>query len=335
MRRPSASSLLGLLVSVISLGAVVWWVSRQEAPRLPDSRAGFAWLGFALAVIGCNFALRGWRWHCIMRHAAVPHRVRDAFGLTLVGYMGNNVLPARGGELLKIGILGARTTARRREVLGTVVVERVLDAAVLAALFVVLTWAGVDGSPGGEGVAALVAAALVAAAIGLAAYLRLRRGGRFERFAATIRPVARASKLFARREGVPLAALSLVIWCLDGFSFMLIGRSLGIELGLLAALAVVVLASLAAAVPAAPGYLGTFDAAILVGLNAAGIEGGSAVGVLLLARFMYFVPVTIVGLGTLVACYGARRGRGRVFGEPRHVAAPPDPELLAGSRRGA
>jgi glycosyltransferase 2 family protein len=335
MRRPSASSLVGLLVSVVSLGAVVWWVARQDAPRLPDSAAGFAWLGAALAVIACNFALRGWRWHRIMRYAAIPHRTRDAFGLTLVGYMGNNVLPARGGELLKIGILGARTSARRREVLGTVVVERALDAAVLAALFVVLTWAGVEGSAGGEGTAALAAAALAAAAIGLAVYLRLRRGGRFERFAAAIRPVARASKLFARREGVPLGALSLLIWGLDGFSFMLIGRSLGIGLDPLAAMGVIVLASLAAAVPAAPGYLGTFDAALLLGLNAAGVEGGSAVGVLLLARFMYFVPVTIAGLGTLVVGYGASRGRAGQAGEPRRAPAPPEAELVAGSRRGA
>ena len=317
MRRPSASSLLGLLVSVVSLGAVVWWVSRQEAPQLPDSREGFGWLAGAFAVIAGNFVLRGLRWHGVMRYAGVPHRLRDALGLTLVGYMGNNVLPARGGELLKIGILGARTTARRREVLGTVVVERVLDAAVLAALFVALTWAGVDGSPGGDTSAALVAAALLAAALGLAGYLRLRSRGRFERFAAAIRPVARAGKLFARPEGIPLAALSLVIWCLDGVSFMLICRSLAIELDVLSALAVVVLASLAAAVPAAPGYLGTFDAALLLGLHAAGVEGGNAVGVLLLARFMYFVPVTVVGLVTLVAGYGAPGGRARQLPEPR------------------
>ena len=80
----------------------------------------------------CTLALRGWRWHRVMAlRTAIPHRRRDALGLTLVAYMGNNVLPARGGEVLKIGILGARTTARRREILGTVIAERLLDAAVL------------------------------------------------------------------------------------------------------------------------------------------------------------------------------------------------------------
>jgi glycosyltransferase 2 family protein len=302
-RRLGASALIGLLVSAISLAAVVWWISRQESPKLPDSRAGYAWLVLALAVIGVNFGLRGGRWHLILRRAAIPHRRRDAYGLTMVGYMGNNVLPARGGELLKIGLLGQRTTARRREVLGTVLVERILDAAVAIVLLAALTWAGVDGAPGGRSGATLALLGLAAAAGAVALYLWLRRRGRFERFATTIRPVAGALKLLARPQGAALGLVSLVIWTVDGISFLLIARAVGVELDLPAAVGVVVLASLAAAIPAAPGYVGTFDAGMLLGLHAADVTGGDAVGVLLLARFMYFVPATIVGLATLLIGY--------------------------------
>jgi uncharacterized protein (TIRG00374 family) len=297
------------VVSAFSLAAVVWWISRQESPTLPDSRTGFAWLALALVVSACTLALRGWRWHRIMRDAGIPHRLRDAFGLTLVAYMGNNVLPVRGGELLKIGLLGARTTARRREIFGTVLVERFLDAAVLAAMFAALTWAGVKGSASGWGTAAVAVALLAASGLGLAIYLRLRRGGRFERFAAAIRPVARASKLFTKWEGIRLGALSVLIWTFEGITFVIIARSIGVELSVLSAIAVIVIASLAAAIPAAPGYVGTFDAGIIVGLHAAGVKGGDAVGVLLLARFMFFVPVTIVGLIVLLVGYGGRLTR--------------------------
>jgi hypothetical protein len=307
MRRPGTSTLLGALVSIVSLAAVGWWISKQEAPRLPDSTEGWAWLGGAVVVVACNFVLRGLRWHFVMRHAGVPHQRRDAIGLTLVGYMGNNVLPARGGELLKIGILGPRTDARRREVLGTVIVERVLDAGVLAVLFVVLTWAHVKGSADAGATATIVAVVLVLAAVGLAVYVRLRSRGHFERFATTIRPVAGAAKLFIRPAGIPLALLSLVIWGMDALAFLLMANALDVDLGFLAALAVVVLASLASAIPAAPGYLGTFDAAMLVGLRGADIPGGDAVSLLLLARFVYFVPVTFVGLGVLLFGYGSRR----------------------------
>jgi glycosyltransferase 2 family protein len=312
VRRPNVSTVIGAVVSLVSLAAVAWWVSKQESPELPDSASGYAWLVLAFFVIAGNYALRGWRWHRIMRHAGIEHRLRDAFGLTLVGYMGNNVLPARGGELLRIGLLGARSSARRREILGTVIAERLLDAAVLVALFVALTWAGVAGSPGGRGEAALAAGGLLACAAALALYLRLRRGGRFERFAATVRPVASASRLLTRRQGIPLAALSLVIWCVDAVSFLLITRSIGIELSLPDALVVVVLAALGAAIPAAPGYVGTFDAGMLLGLNATGVEGGAAVGVLLLTRFLFFVPVTLAGLAALVFGYGGLHRRSSV-----------------------
>jgi uncharacterized membrane protein YbhN (UPF0104 family) len=336
VQRPRPSSALGALVSIISLGAVAWWISRQDAPRLPDSAAGFAWLLLALTVSACTLTVRGWRWHRVLRYAQIPHRLRDAFGLTLVAYMGNNVLPARGGELLKIGLLGARTTARRREIFGTVLVERFLDAAALAALFAGLTWAGVKGSASGWATATVAAAVLCAAAIGLAVYLRLRRGGRFERFAAAIRPVAGASKLVARPEGARLGLVSVVIWCLEGVTFMVIARSIEIDLAFLPAIAVVVLASLAAAIPAAPGYVGTFDAGILVGLHAAGVEGGEAVGVLLLARFIFFVPVTVVGLGTLVLGYGGRLLRPAADDQELLAEQPPrdrEPEVATGQPR--
>jgi uncharacterized membrane protein YbhN (UPF0104 family) len=99
----------------------------------------------------------------------------------------------------------------------------------------------------------------------------------------------------------------VLIWLLEGVTFLSIARAVDVELSVLAALAVVVLASLAAAIPAAPGYVGTFDAALLVGLHAAGVEGGDAVAVLVLARFMLFVPVTLAGLITLVVGYGGVR----------------------------
>ena len=69
MRRRGVSSLLGLLVSIASLAAVTWWILRQQPPSLPDSGVGFAWLGLAAVVIAANFALRGVRWHLVMRHA--------------------------------------------------------------------------------------------------------------------------------------------------------------------------------------------------------------------------------------------------------------------------
>jgi glycosyltransferase 2 family protein len=305
--RPGASSLLGLLISAVSLGAVAWWISRQDSPSLPDDAEGYSWLAAALLVIAFNFVLRGWRWERILVCASVPHRRRDAYGLTMVGYMGNNVLPARGGELLRIGLLGTRSSARRRTILGTVIAERALDAAALLILLAAVTWAGIEGAPGGRTGATLAAAGVVLAAAALAGYAWLRRRGRFLGFPELVRPVASALKPLADTRGVPLALVSLVIWAIDSLTFLMIARAVDVELDPLAAAGAVALASLAAAIPAAPGYVGTFDAGLLLGLHAADVGGGEAAGVLLLARFMFFVPATLAGLAILLIGYGGAR----------------------------
>jgi uncharacterized membrane protein YbhN (UPF0104 family) len=320
IRRPGASW-IGALISLVSLAAVGWWIARQDAPHLPDSGSGFAWLALALAVIACNFCVRALRWHLILNAAGIAHRRRDALGLLLVGYMGNAVLPARGGELLKIALLRARTHAGLRELLGTVLVERVLDAAALVVLLFLLVASGVDAAPGALGTGAVGAGLLLAGGLALLAYGHLRRSGRLMRFAATIRPVLDVLRVLGRRDALPPAALSFAIWCVDGFTLYLLARSIGIELDVAGALTVIVLGALAAAIPAAPGYAGTFDAAMLVGLHAAGVEGADAVSVLLLARFAFFVPVTIAGLVTLLVGYRGLRRPARLADEPLTTAA--------------
>jgi uncharacterized protein (TIRG00374 family) len=300
---PQLQRRASVVVSVIALAAVAWWVSKQDAPRFPDSVGGYLWLVAAMGVYAVALAARGWRWHRIMRLAEIPHRRADAYRLTLVGYMGNNVLPARGGEVLRIAILGSRTTAKRRTILGSILAERILDAAVLAALFAVLTWAGVAHAPAGQWPATVAAVGLVLGGIALAGYLALRRRGRFERFHEKVRPVTLALKVFARPEGLLLGSLSALIWCCEGTTLLLVGRALDLELHFLDSTLMIVLASLLAAIPAAPGYAGTFDAGLVLGLNAVGVEGGTAVGFILLARFVMFLPVTLVGLAVLLHSY--------------------------------
>ena len=86
------------------------------------------------------------------------------------------------------------------------------------------------------------------------------------------------------------------------------------------------LTNFVAALPAAPGSIGTFDAAVAFGARRLGASGSMAVTYMLLLRFILYIPITVVGLVILVTRYGGwsrlrsavrleRRGRGR--GDPR------------------
>jgi uncharacterized membrane protein YbhN (UPF0104 family) len=308
-------TLIGLVVSGVSLGAVVWWASRQEAPTFPTSASGLGLLGAAAGLYGVATLLRGWRWHTILRRSQIGHRASDAYALTAVGYMGNTVLPARGGELLRVALLAPRSTGGHGQILGSIVAERVVDAAALATLFGVITWIGVAGAPVGRVPASLGVVAVLLAVAGAFGYLRLRRQGRMERFAVRMRPLTRATRLLLGLSGVALLALTTAVWLLEGVILFLVGQSLGVGISAPEAAFLIVLASFFALVPAAPGYVGTFDAAILFGLAALDVQGGLAVAFALLVRFVLFVPITGVGLVLLLARYGGlpgRRGRERL-----------------------
>lgn len=200
-RHRRSQQFLGYAISLVSLAAVVWWITRQGSPALPTSRGAIAVLGLAVLVHSSTMVLRGWRWHTILSEAGIRHRAVDAYGLVAVGYMGNVVLPARGGEVLRIVLMHQRSSGRRREILGTIVAERALDVISLVILLAVVTFAGVAGSPAGIGPAIGGVAALAAGATGLLVYLRLRRRGLMEGFAARIRPFVAASKTLLTRVG--------------------------------------------------------------------------------------------------------------------------------------
>ncbi|MGZ6709217.1 MAG: lysylphosphatidylglycerol synthase transmembrane domain-containing protein [Solirubrobacteraceae bacterium] len=297
--------LAGALVSVASVGGCVWWASKQTAPRLPSGTGHLLMLAAAVGLYALTTLARGWRWDVILRAARIDHQHRDAYGLVVVGYMGNTVLPARGGEVLRVLLLSQRSSARRREALGTILPERILDAAALVVLFALLTLVGTGGAPAGRAPAYVALGALVALLAAGIVYLRLRIAGRMSTFADRVRPVARASRLLLTGRGVVLGLVSLGIWLAEAAVLWLCIRSLGLSsVSMLDALLVDVLGSFFALIPAGPGYAGTYDAALLFALHALKITGGAAISVVLLFRFVVFVPITLAGLVLMVVRYG-------------------------------
>jgi len=328
----------GVVVSGVAVAGCVLWARHQDKPTLPQDAGDWALLALGVGVYGLTILVRGWRWHEILRFAHVGHQRPDAYGLVTVGYMGNNVLPARGGELLRIFLLAERSSARRREVLGTILTERMLDAGALVVLFALLTALDVGGSPAGRTPAYIAGGLLVALLAAMAVYLRVRMTGRLEGFADRVRPVARASRLLLTRRGAELAVATAVVWLAESVIFWLVGASIGLAISVLESTLVVVLASFFALIPAAPGYVGTYDAAVLFALRALDVPGSAAIGAALLFRLVIFVPVTLAGLGLMFARYGGLRAALRRSAQPdalpasARAAQPESP--LAGSRHG-
>jgi glycosyltransferase 2 family protein len=119
-----------------------------------------------------------------------------------------------------------------------------------------------------------------------------------------LRPLAGAPRALVSRSGLALLAVSFVIWALEATVYLFVAHAAGLGISGMSALYLVALTNLFAMLPAAPGYVGTFDAAVVFGVKAVGGTGSAAVSYLLLLRFVLFLPITIVGLVVLVTRYG-------------------------------
>jgi uncharacterized protein (TIRG00374 family) len=298
-------ALIQALISLIALAAVVWWAAHQEAPELPTEAGDIAWLGAALALYAVATLLRGERWHHILALAQVKARRSDCYALTTVGYMGNNVLPARAGEALRVVLLSSRTGASKRTLLGSVVAERLLDVIALGTIFVVVVYGVLTSSVLPTDRPILVAGiGVLLVLLGIAVVWMLRRHHVFERARDWLRPLADAPRALLRREGVVLLAATFVLWGFEAGVYLAVAKSVDLGISATGALYLVALTNFVAALPAAPGSIGTFDAAVAWGAGRLGASGSASLSYLILLRFVLYVPITVVGFIVLVTRYG-------------------------------
>ena len=99
-------------------------------------------------------------------------------------------------------------------------------------------------------------------------------------------------------------AWSLLVWGLEWGAWWLTAQAAGLGLGVLDVGYLMGLATIFVLVPSGPGYVGTFDAALIFGLHALGHSGGALLSYLLLLRFVIAVPITLLGLLALAARFG-------------------------------
>jgi uncharacterized membrane protein YbhN (UPF0104 family) len=150
----------------------------------------------------------------------------------------------------------------------------------------------------------VTAIGLLLIAAGVVAIWVLRSHHVFERIRDWLRPLADSPRALVSRWGLVLLAGTVVLWTIEGSVYWSIGRAIDMNISMGGALYLVALTNFVAALPAAPGSIGTFDAAVAWGLHRLGATGSNAVSYVILIRFVLYVPITLVGLGVLVTRYG-------------------------------
>ncbi len=325
----AARGLLGIVISVVAMVLALRAVDIGAALQVIRTAIP-AWLAVMVGFSILDVSLRGWRWQRLV--APVKHvAYRHMLGYELIGYLANNVLPARLGELVRSHYLGDREGLSRTTALGTVVVERVIDTTsvvlIAAVSILVLSVRGVLVNAVLVGLA--FAAVLV---VGLGILLVAHRLPGADRLIAFADRWPRIRSLGTRlRDGLAVAsrprtlaeALTLTVgaWTMSVLAFAAAGQAIGVELSIGQAALMSASVALATAVPSGPGYLGTFElAAVTVG-KTFGIPPDEAFALALIVHAGILAVTTIGGAVAFQRVGWVSSPRGR--------PARPDPDEVA------
>ena len=300
---------LGIAVSVIAVWILIQSVNISAAFDVLRT-ASQAWIAVMLVTATMDVGARGARWQALLAPIArIPYR--RVLGYTYIGYLANNVLPARLGELYRSHALGEGEGVSRTTVLGTVVVERVVDTVMVVAIaalaVVVLSVRGVMSSAVLLGLA-FVSLLVIGLGLGMAAH-RLPGAGRVAKIIARWPRVLELARRL--REGLAVAgkprtlvaalAFSAVAWAASTGTFLAAGQAVGVELSLAQAALLTSGVALVTIIPSGPGYVGTFELTVIGIAEGFGISRDDAFALGLLVHVMILATTSIGGVIAMLA----------------------------------
>jgi uncharacterized protein (TIRG00374 family) len=291
----------------ISAGLIAYLLATVDLRALGPPRRGAGW-GWVLAAAALNpLALwaRAARWHYLFPPRSHPPALVAA---TMIGYMVNNVLPLRAGELARVYVVAHRWGHSFWTVLATVVVERILDGVTIVFLvgLIVLSipvpaylrWGAlVMLVTNLLGIAALAGLAWRPEAMRAIARWIFRRWlplqnrveRVFDRFAWGVHGVR------APEHTLPLLGWTAVAWGLPVLAAWTVLRALHLSLPWMAPWVVLAFVGVSVSIPSAPGFIGVYHAAAAVALGLLGVGRAEAVGYAIILHAVQFIPVTLVG----------------------------------------
>jgi len=314
---------LGVFISVVFI-----WLSLRGL-KLDEfwgtvQTANYFWLIPGIGVYFIGVWVRAWRWHYLLKPIKeIP--TKTIFPITTIGYMGNNIYPARAGEILRAVILKRKEGVPVSASLATIIVERIFDGVVmLAFIFVNLSeLAKLTGASGFVG--NIQQAAIIGTGVFLGALLVFLLAAMFPQVSAKIglwlieritpqrlhiRIISTMNKFLDGLASLrsPFNVLmvfftSVIIWLLETGKYWFVMHAFNFKVKFFVLMLMNGIVNLATTIPSAPGYIGTFDAPGIAVLTAYGVDQATAAGYTLTLHVALWLPITLLG-----AYFMAREG---------------------------
>ncbi len=314
---------LGALISILFIWLALRGLHLEEFWEAVKD-ANYIWLLPGIGVYFIGVWVRAWRWHYLLGPIKkIP--TKTMFPITTIGYMGNNVYPARAGEVLRAVILKRKEGVSVSASLATIIVERIFDGVVMLS-FVFLNLPELAKLTSASGfVGNIQQVALIGTGVFLGALVVFLLAAMFPQRTAKIGfwfiERLLPKRLHERITGLmnkflnglaflrsPFNVLmvfftSVVIWLLETGKYWFVMHAFDFTVSFFALMLMNGIVNLATTIPSAPGYIGTFDAPGIAVLTAYGVEHSIAAGYTLVLHVALWLPITLLG-----AYYLAREG---------------------------
>jgi dolichyl-phosphate beta-glucosyltransferase len=301
-----AHSVLSMVFGGLVLYAVLWrFDMRQTMVSVRQAHLSLLALGFAMMAVG--YLLRGARWQIWERSLSYL----DSLRLILIGFMGNNLLPARMGEILRAHCASVKTSddRGRTTALASIAAERILDGVILA-VFGLVAVAVVPVDRRLRWALFLISLALAGLASGLVLGIRFHEGIR-SFIAVANRKFPGHISAFAREKAtqfldgiLPLGTwprmlgaitTTAIIWAIEVGSYYFVALAVWDGIRVSTALLFVAVVNFASLVPLTMGGIGTIEATATPFLISAGIPASVALAMVLLQHAGQYLFTTITG----------------------------------------
>ena len=310
-----------LIGAMISLAAGWFFIRKIPLDHMGDALAqmDLFYLLPCMALYLVSYVVRAIRWHYLMRPLAKV-RLMPLFSALMIGFLGNNILPAHLGEVVRAYVLGKTEGVSKSGTFATVVMERVYDGlTVLLFLFVVLIFMDL---PSGEVEGSIITVQGLRTAgwmglilfAGLLAVFQLfyhKRDFALKCCGFCLRPVPQGPRekligildsfacgltVASPRDLFAVIVSSIGVWLTLGLWAWSLMPAFGLHLGPMAGILMEVVIALALLIPSAPAFLGTFHLAAAATLGFMGADGAVAGSYAMVLWLVHFVTTTVIGL---------------------------------------
>jgi len=231
------------------------------------------------------------------------------FAITSVGFLAIVAIPARLGELVRPYLIAKKSSIPMSSALATIFMERLLDSVtvlIILATTLILTplpsWLVKSGVfVLGITVLAFVLIIFVHLKkeylLNLSASLTRRLSPRWHGITHTIGHFIGGFGIMADGKRFAIAGLfSLTFWLLDAFSIYLLFKAFKINLPFMAAVVIMLVLLVGIAIPTAPGFIGNWHFACVMGLAIFGIGKAEALSFAIVYHFITMIVILSLGL---------------------------------------